>query len=159
MAPNNVSSIPTAPTPQWRSPTAAMRIRPFLVLVDGVGPPLHGLLAHRSMRTLARVRVAPVGDVGKVLGAGQEGAPADPFGRLRRVLGIFELPREHARPPARLRRRLGGIDELEEQEVAEQHAPVRAEATHQTIPVELGVAGGEGMAAVGPAGGAPAGGA
>src|SRR5262245_40569288 len=122
--------------------------RPALALVDRRGPDRGVVLAQAPVGQEPRVLVAPELHVDQVLGArGQRPAADPPAGGLPHLVleNAQAAPHQgfrHARP-------LGRIDEAEEDQVAQQHAPVAAEAPGQAIPVERLRAGVDEMGDVG----------
>src|SRR6267142_1067151 len=110
--------------------------RPARRLVDRGRPDRGVLLAHAPVGQEAGVLVTPQLHVHEVLRPRGQRTPADPpRGGLAHLLleDLEAAPHERLRdaPP------LGRVDEAEQDQVAEQHAPVLAEAPGQAAPVDL----------------------
>src|SRR5262245_36847420 len=108
-----------------------------LLAVDGGGPAADVLAGHGPLRGEAGVLVAPLFHVDEILFARKKGALADPPVRRRRVLLFLQAAQEILHHPVRDAGALPRIGEPEPHEVAEQDAPVRAEALQQARPVEV----------------------
>jgi Major Facilitator Superfamily len=86
------------------------------------------VLRHWVVVERARIEVAPPFGVDQVLLARQQRATAEASGRHGSAERRLETPQQLAHDPAWHTLALAGVDEAEEHQVGQQHAPVRAEA-------------------------------
>jgi MFS family permease len=96
---------------------------------DARRPGVDLLVGHRVVGQAARVTVAPVVDVEEVLLAREESAPTQSLLNGRTARGHFEAPHQILHDPAWHPLTLAGVDEAKEDQVTQQHAPVRPKST------------------------------
>src|SRR5205823_11662129 len=116
--------------------TVGRRAASLVDVLDRPSPVDAILGSHVPARYDAGVLVAVLADVEQVLSAGQQGAAADAvFGR-RTIQLSLEAREQFAGDVGRETMSLGRIHKTEEDEVEEQHLPLRFEALHQTSPID-----------------------
>src|SRR2546429_7358066 len=136
MAPNSAWKTPWEPFLQWMSPTAATRIVLSFPGVDRGGPALDVLRGQLSVGYEPPILVTPPRDVSQVLLPGQECPPAQTLVGVRSP----RIPLQHTAKPehdvGRDGLSLTGIDESEQDQMAQEDPPVRSEPVEQPTPVE-----------------------
>ena len=92
-------------------------------------------VGHRVLDAGAHVAVAPALDVDQVLLARQDGPETGAVAARRGAHRVVQAAQETLHDPARDTVALARVDVAEEHQVGQQHAPVRAEATQEPLPV------------------------
>ena len=98
------------------------------VLGDRRRPRGDVFVRHRVVVERARIEVAPLFHVDQVLLAREQGSAADSGAGWRGAQRSLQPPNQLVHDPARNALALARVDEAEQDQVGQQHAPVRAEA-------------------------------
>src|SRR5262245_10259702 len=113
------------------------------MLRRGLGPSSYIVRSHPASRPQSRVCVSPALNVNQILLARKKCAETQSFGRsiIRRMPGfdliVMHRLKQSAHYPIRDPTARIGIDVTEQNEMAEQHAPIGTESTEQSIPVQF----------------------
>src|SRR6266568_4440124 len=120
----------------WMSPTVATRIFLAFPWVDRGGPALDILRGQLSVGSEPPILITPPGYVRQVLLPGQECSPAQALIGRRPSRVPLQGTAKPEHDVVRNGPSLTGIDEAEQDQVAQEHPPVRPEPVQQPAPIE-----------------------
>src|SRR5713101_5448939 len=136
MAPNSAWKAPWDAFLQWMSATVATRIFLAFPWGDRGGPALDILRGQLSVGSEPPILITPPGYVRQVLLPGQECSPAQALIGRRPSRVPLQGTAKPEHDVVRNGPSLTGIDEAEQDQVAQEHPPVRPEPVQQPAPIE-----------------------